>query len=289
MDANIASVAKYGGFYVGRYEAGWDAVKEDTTTYKASKPIGDSKVPLSKYGYSVCNHISQVNSSVVCDRLNNVKGYENVTARLIDGYAWDTAVEYISDSVNSIIDSKTYGNYNNGTSKSRGILTGYNIYKKAKSTGTGTSEWAYNNIIYRYEPNEVTIGARELDENTPADMELATRILKEEGTIGSNDTIDSTNYTYTLYYELTTGGAESTKVKNIYDLAGNMWEWTSEVGGHGSLAENNWTNNNQTFAVVRGGCFNSSENGVPISYRNGNVDVTNSVIAIGFRVVLYVN
>ena len=282
MDSNIASVKKYGGFYIGRYEAGWEPVTIDTTTYTNNKPIGDSKVPESKYGYAPWNHISQIKSSIVCDRLNNKEGYENVKARLIDGYAWDTTVEYIKSAVSSVTISNTYGNYSNSLSKARGVLIGYKIYKTAKN-GTGTTGWVYNGIKYRYEPNEITIGARELDENETEDMILADTILTEAG-----ESLDTTNYTYKLYYELTTGGSESTKVKNIYDLAGNMCEWTSEVGGHDILSENNWKYNEQTFGSLRGGSFNNYDLNLSVTYRSGFADVTKSDIDFGFRCVLYV-
>ena len=49
-------------------------------------------------------------------------------------------------------------------------------------------------------------------------------------------------------YEITTGSAEYTKTNNIYDMAGNMWEWTTEVGDH-SVANSKAETNNGSFAV----------------------------------------
>ena len=278
MSTNTTSVAKYGGFYIGRYEAGWEPVTANTTRYTNSKPIGTSKVPSSKYGYSAWNHITQYDASTACDRLST----SSVRARLIDGYAWDTTVNYISNAVSSVIDSSPYGNYLNGTATASGITYKYSLYRTAKSGGA--TSWVYNNIYYRSESNAVTLAARTLSESSTADMALLDTLLTEAG----YSLTDKANYTYRLSYELTTGTAESTKVKNIYDIAGNMWEWTSEVGGRDTLAESSWTNSTKTFAVLRGGSFAYGGSSNPVSYRYGSNNVSRTDFHVGFRAVLYV-
>lgn len=287
MDENIASVEKYGGFYIGRYEAGYEKVVVDTTRYTKDKPIGDTKVPASQYGYAAWNYITQCDASTVCDRLNNLEGYENVRARLIDGYAWDTTVEYISDAVDSVTNSASYGNYKTGSSKSSGILTGYNVDRRVKEGKTGTTCWLDNNIIYRFEAEETIIGSRILKEDSEEDMALLRRLLTEEGTLQSDGIVDTENYQYVLSYELTTGGAESTKIKNIYDIAGNMYEWTSEIGGHNSLEEKNWGENDKTFTVFRSGGFCRNSYNYPVTYRHGDHNVVSKWIGVSFRTVLY--
>ena len=66
-------------------------------------------------------------------------------------------------------------------------------------------------------------------------------------------------------------------------MAGNMWEWTTETGKHGSKDANA-----TTFAVLRGGSFNWSGSDAPVSYRYGDGTVGDCSIGFGFRVVLYI-
>ena len=75
--------------------------------------------------------------------------------------------------------------------------------------------------------------------------------------------------------------AEETKINNIYDMAGNVWEWTTETG-----TPDGTTN---IRAVRRGGSFNRNSSTYPVCYRNGDASITSNVIpSIGFRVVLYI-
>ena len=64
------------------------------------------------------------------------------------------------------------------------------------------------------------------------------------------------------------------KVKNIYDLAGNVWEWTIE-------------SSNTDNRVGRGGGYLSSSSAFPASGRGNNVLPSMSYSNIGFRVTLY--
>ena len=66
---------------------------------------------------------------------------------------------------------------------------------------------------------------------------------------------------------------EKNKVKNIYDLAGNVAEWTMERYGN-------------TNRIARGGSFYSSGSKFPASYRHGNSS-SHSYSDIGFRIALY--
>ena len=71
----------------------------------------------------------------------------------------------------------------------------------------------------------------------------------------------------------TAGFNENWKVKNIYDLAGNVWEWTSEANG--------------SYFIIRGGSYLSDGSDNPVSFRNNfNASYTNG--NLGFRPRLYI-
>ena len=74
---------------------------------------------------------------------------------------------------------------------------------------------------------------------------------------------------------LSTGASESFSKMGIYDLAGNVYEWTLE-----------YTSNTDSPCANRGGDFSSSGSNAPASYRNGGI-TTVLYASIGFRLALY--
>lgn len=74
----------------------------------------------------------------------------------------------------------------------------------------------------------------------------------------------------------TSGYSEYWKAKNIYDLAGNLWEWTNE-----SVAILN-----PGMFMHRGGCFGNDR---AAAYRCQGGYITDSDVLTGFRTVLYIN
>ena len=71
----------------------------------------------------------------------------------------------------------------------------------------------------------------------------------------------------------TTGVSDNYDIKNIYDLAGNVYEWTME----------SYDTYNR---VYRGGCYDATGSDGPASYRY-YYDPANSRASIGFRLTLY--
>ena len=74
---------------------------------------------------------------------------------------------------------------------------------------------------------------------------------------------------------LSTGASDDFSKQGIYDLAGNVWEWTLE-----------YASDSRYPCAIRGGYYNLSGNLYPAAYRS-NDSTTNFLSTFGFRVVLY--
>ena len=89
------------------------------------------------------------------------------------------------------------------------------------------------------------------------------------------DTTASTEKPENNSYLLGTGVTEYTKKNNIYDFAGNCWEWTTESYSSGN-------------PVLRGGDYNDDGSEIPAYLRlNNSPDL--SISRFSFRSSLYVN
>ena len=124
-----ADVKKYGGFYIGRYEAGIPT--GDTST---SNKTG---VPVSKQGATVWTDINYDNAKASAESMINNNPY--VQTGLLTGKAWDRTCHWIDDVVD-IRNSCTYGNYSN--SQSPANVTGYG----EKQVAGFSDKWSVKNI-----------------------------------------------------------------------------------------------------------------------------------------------
>ena len=195
-------ITKYGGFYIGRYEAGVPAnqITIDGTNSISSDVDGN---PQSKREVTVWTHISYQKAN------SNAKSYcftDYVKSGLLTGTQWDTVCKWINNekdsnnnSVHNVDDSRTWGNHG--------------------------------------------------DSQSPANITEA----------GSKQTAGFSDYW---------------KAKNIYDFAGNAWEWTNEAYSY--------------FRIYRGGnSFNSAIPRNSASCRS-YVDYFQTYDSVGFRLVLYI-
>ncbi|MBO4292871.1 MAG: SUMF1/EgtB/PvdO family nonheme iron enzyme, partial [Clostridia bacterium] len=263
--SNVLSVAKYGGFYIGRYEAGW-AQKENEDTYETDKTTvsknDTSKLPVCRKGYAGWNYITQANSKTVCE--NMYKNNESVKSQLIDSYAWDAAVNWFNKTetckaYNKITNSVTYGNYSNNTSSiPANTLYAIPIY----------SNKLLNPISYR-------------KSNTAVDTSYRSKSISAAD-LGNYTNDESSSTSFSTRLELSTGASEDYNLNNVYDMAGNFWEWTTEVGKRNSTSATA-----TKYAVHRGCSFNNSGGSNPVVYRNGHYSASYTSLNVGFRPVLY--
>ena len=150
-----ADVKKYGGFYIGRYEAG--IPEGDTST---SNKTG---IPVSKKDAVIWTNIHYTNAKASAEKMIN---NEYVQTGLLTGKAWDTTCHWIEGSLKSInesadlTNSRYYGNYknslspaneNSGTKRTAGFSENWktkNIYDLAGNVCEWTSEaYSYGFIL----------------------------------------------------------------------------------------------------------------------------------------------
>ena len=175
------SIYKYGGFYIGRYEAGSTTARTSSSSQTAEFVVQQDKYP---YNYIIWGKsMSDVSEGAVY-LSNNLYASTNTnygaTSMLCTGASWDSMLDFIKDSSHSVTDGTTWGNY--GDSETYTINRGkYAVYNTSNNTLEN-----FQDVVNEYP--------------------------KEKGKI----------------ILLTTGATERNCSKNIYDVAGNVYEWTTE-------------------------------------------------------------
>ena len=220
------SIYKYGGFYIGRYEAGSETARTSGSSQTAAFVVQQDKYPYNyvKWGKGM-GDVSE-GAVYLSNSLYTGKTGYGVKSMLCTGAAWDSMLDFVKDSNHSVTDSTTWGNYKNS------------------------------------ETFEITRGSYAV-------------LNTSNYTLGSFNNVES-NYSKMKGKSilLTTGATERNSSKNIYDVAGNYNEWTTEAL-------------DTSVRVVRGG--NSFCNGSddPASGRADD-DPTYSNFDYSFRPLLYV-
>ena len=198
--AMLKSVYTNGGFWIGRYEAGLEEGKDPRTSYVAISASDKLVVKPNMYPYK---WITRDEAQILAQKMD----YGDCKGSLIFGIQWDLTLKYIEektveaveeankDTVRTDIKSKL-------TSDSRTIGNYYNsafILNRGKFAKNGAlSKWfAYN-------------------DNSESTKDLVAESQKKSQSSYENGIL------------LTTGATDATKLQNIYDIAGNVWEWTLE-------------------------------------------------------------
>ena len=171
------SIYKYGGFYIGRYEAG---SKTPRTSSSGVTEIG-IKQDMYPYNYvkwgDSMSSIGTTGAVYLSNSLYNTKEY-GATSMLCTGACWDSMLDFIKDSEHSVTDSTKWGNYSNSET--------FEITRGAYAVYNNNTLGSFNNVGSKYSK------------------------MKDTSIL------------------LTTGATERNCSKNIYDVAGNCFEWTTE-------------------------------------------------------------
>ena len=173
------SIYKYGGFYIGRYEAG----SETERTKSSGVTTLGIKQDMYPYNYVKWENsessIGTTGAVYLSNSLYNTNKY-GAKSMLCTGACWDSMLDFIKDSNHSVTDSTTWGNYKN--SETFEITRGaYAVFNRGNNT-----LGSFNNVGSKYSKMKDT------------------------------------------FILLTTGATERNCSKNIYDVAGNCYEWTTE-------------------------------------------------------------
>ena len=250
--AELTQIKKYGGFYIGRYEAGLPSSIEEATTAISGSATEYNTVakPQSKAGRVPWNSIDYLNAQKSARSMYNIG---SVTSGLITGTQWDVMLNKMQASGEitgeDIVNSKNWGNYANTELQ-------INIGRKSK---VHADSYATPRIQEPFGEIEQSI----------INIEDDTQNVIIKKPLGNEDL---------LSYLLTTGLSNQARVYNIYDVAGNLHEWTEESSNFGENAN--------IYISCRGGNLWNVNAGS--SYRNCRFLTNGLGIQMGFRVVLYV-
>jgi len=238
----LKSVYENGGFYVGRYEAGIGTNRTSNTDKNSDgKYTMPSTAPLSKVDAYPYTRVTRTQAQNLASNVNS----GTKTSSLMFGVQWDLVLAFMHNKGN-IADSTltsnstTIGNYYNSTfDLNRGKYAQYNKLGNP-----------WNNF----------------------DSALGSIVVSNE-TTGKMKKIEQSSYSNGIL--LTTGGTERSNVMNIYDIAGNVSEWTLEKASRTSDP-----------CAFRGGNFTDAGSSIAAASRRSNsTDYSDSTL--GFRVSLF--
>ena len=238
----LKSVYENGGFYVGRYEAGITENRtSDTDKNTDGKYIMPSTAPVSKADAYPYTWVTRTQAQTLASNVNS----GTKPSSLMFGVQWDLVLTFISKDTAKITstddltsNSTKIGNYSDST---------FQLSQTGKYATM--SNWSLSST---WNPTTTsTTNFVDSSRNKIAQSSKGNGIL------------------------VTTGTSEKNKVMNIYDIAGNVWEWTLEK-----------TSNVSNPCALRAGCCDN--NGLDHPATNRDIfSTTSATHTTGFRLSLW--
>ena len=238
----LKSIYENGGFYVGRYEAGIGTNRTSNIDKNSEeKYITPSTAPVTKADAYPYTYVTRTQAQNLASNVNS----GTKTSSLMFGVQWDLVLAFMSKDTAKVTDTRkltsnstTIGNYRNS------------VFQLSQTGKYATmSDWSLSSTWNQ--STKPTTNFVDSSRNKIAQSSDGNGIL------------------------VTTGTSETNKVMNIYDIAGNVWEWTLEK-----------TSNTSGPCTCRGGSFNGAGSSGPAAVRGINSPDSSSY-GIGFRVSLF--
>ncbi|MDO5557175.1 MAG: hypothetical protein Q4G05_02905, partial [Clostridia bacterium] len=235
---NYGDMAESVNNYGGFYVARYEA---------GSKDDSQDGTVVSQANKKPWDNINQANAKAKCEAMytssDSINGEKtSVKSLLMSSYTWDATLKFIQE---------------------KGDIKGDTVYYNSTSWGNYKNRRPTNNTI--------EFSGYYANNGTWANLASFTGSAWATGTQGDIET-------YAEFLKLGTGTSESTKANNIYDIAGNLWEWTTEVSKNGAA-------NNR---VLRGGSYYDVGSYNSASRRNGLHYVAYTGLDLGFRSQLFI-
>ena len=242
----LQSIKTNGGFWISRYEAGIKGSDTDTTKARteSSSRITDETISTLPEAVSQVNMIpyNYVYCSEAQALAKKMSTDTSKTSSLLFGIQWDLVCKFLQE---------------------KGGLSVVEI--KGGDDTAGSTNWGnYANSQITNAKGKYAI----LDQDT---WKLGNWTPIPSGYIKPNTNTNKDNWVL-----LSTGASDTLKKMNIYDFAGNEWEWTLE---HAS-------SNSELPCASRGGNYINNGSTDPASVRY-HYRISNSAYDISFRSTLY--